>query len=300
MRLFISAVLVSTLSILQTAEAHEFVVDTCATEADQYCALEISLPDFWLLRADPVVIDGTLLKLLGGDEAGQILSLDLSLATGAVTGRVTFDAQQKMPGYTVGLIAPDGKTFMISLEDGADWPGLQFFDDTGKRLGLVLPHIPAGWEAAVTPVEALLAFSMQNHLTFDDQVLTGSFYRFQFVASVTDGTFEVRELQRARPTIPWIRWRPISNVGLAGATATKMNSILGLSRRSPLWPVMATRPGFSYSPRMAARWPLTSASAESVTITNTMAPVWHQTANASPCSAIHTVPALPGARCQFS
>ncbi|MGL5012426.1 MAG: hypothetical protein ACRC6I_21365, partial [Paracoccaceae bacterium] len=116
------------------AFAHEVLTDTCATDGAKTCALEFDLPDFQLLRADPVVIGQTSLKILGADANGQIMSLDLSLADGSVAGSVQFDARLEQPEYAPGMIAPDGETFAVFSTEGSEDYGLQFFDATGQRL----------------------------------------------------------------------------------------------------------------------------------------------------------------------
>ncbi|MGL4236241.1 hypothetical protein [Tabrizicola sp.] len=185
----------STLILASSVQAHEITVDTCATDPVAVCALEIDLPDFQTIDADPRIVDGQLLRLLGADPAGRLTSVDVSLADGAVAGSVLLDLVLGLPDHVEGLIAADGKTFAVYPWTGeGDRGGFRFYDATGKTLGTMSADVPDGWQFEYSPAETLGILAGQNRLTFDETALRGTFYRFELYVSVADGTFDVREL----------------------------------------------------------------------------------------------------------
>jgi hypothetical protein len=191
------AVLLCGLTLGAGVGAHEVPVDVCAVDAALGCAVEANLAGFSLMDVAAVVTGQATLKLLGTDAAGQVVMLDVSLADGSVGGRQAFEAQVEAPGFTQGLIAPDGGIVAMSLSDGGEEAGLQFFAASGQRLGLVSAEPPEGWGFEMSPAATLALLADQGVLTLDGDRLSGSFYRFEVSAAVADGVMTVRELAPA-------------------------------------------------------------------------------------------------------
>jgi hypothetical protein len=177
------------------AFAHETVVNACVIDAAQPCALEIDLPDFQPLGGDPVVIDGTVLKLIGADARGQVRTVQIFVSDGTILAEQPFDLVLADPEYRWAMIAPDGKTIAIHLWDGSQDRGIQFYNAYGNPLGLVKGGADAAWAYDEnTATETLGIFGEQGLLTFNETEMRVSFYRFEMAAQVADGHFELREL----------------------------------------------------------------------------------------------------------
>jgi hypothetical protein len=197
MRLICFALFLSAVIPVASVRAHEAPVNTCATDMTVSCVLDIHLREFELMRADPVVIDRTIVKLLGTNTDGQMMTLDISLEDGSMIDSQLFGVRLDVPAYATALMSPDGKTLAVQLPNDADEATLHFFDAGANPLGVVSAQSPGGWGHEFSPAAMLGLLAGQNLLTLDATALRGTFYRFELSASVIDGTFEVRELRPA-------------------------------------------------------------------------------------------------------
>lgn len=175
--------------------AHEPVVNRCMIDAAQPCALTVDLAGFRPLPGRPVVIEGAVLKLVGIDAGGRVRTVDLSLADGSVLADQPFDLVVENPANQWVQIAPDGRTLALHLWDEGQDRGIRFFRADGTALG----RVPGGADAAwgydgYSMTETLGILGAQGLASLTDTEMRVAFYRFELVARVADGGFELREL----------------------------------------------------------------------------------------------------------
>jgi hypothetical protein len=196
MRILVSAVF-GLLSPMLPAMAHQPVVNACMVDADQPCTLTIGLPDFQPLPGRPVVIDGGVLKLVGADAGGQVRTVELSLADGNILAEQPFDLVLEDITYQWALMSPDGQTLAIHYWDGGQDRGIQFYDADGAALGRVEGGPGPAWAYdEYTMTETFGIFGFQGLVSLTASEMRVAFYRFEMVAQVADGRFELRELSQ--------------------------------------------------------------------------------------------------------
>jgi hypothetical protein len=192
--------------------AHERQVEICAAQVPATCDPTFELSGLSLLNVDPVVLPDGNLRLLAASRDREVELVDLSMTDGTVTRRQVVDLRLDYEGHFRGSVfaefSGDGQTVVIAAAEKGDEPGFRLFDADGNRIGFV-PHqaleanfLPSdlilddwGYEDTAADLFALLI--AQNLVQLQGDVLTGTLYRFDLVADLGKGTFELRETRPA-------------------------------------------------------------------------------------------------------
>jgi hypothetical protein len=177
------------------AWAEASVIDDCAVNPDQACALEGLLPGKALLSGAPAWATEGQLTLLAADvEEGPVV-VDLSLTDGSVLRQTPLGFDARDIATVAALGAPeDGPTVLVLhlIRDGAEL-GLQFLAADGAPLGLVPSQNPPDWPLEISLTQALALMAVQNRLDFDGTRVALRLGRFDLAVRVADGRLTLRE-----------------------------------------------------------------------------------------------------------
>lgn len=166
-----------------------------------------TLTDLAASSGRPVVVgDALVLVGLARGPTGTrdtLMAVDVDLSGAPTLGGVTvLDATQTEARDPVE-IAPDGTAYAVFTTDERDhlnrnqtMGAIQFFDETGQRLGRVAAPYAPGWpqEADWSPVDVYLSHLRTNALRFAEGAMTLRFGRFLVSAGLADGAVTVTDL----------------------------------------------------------------------------------------------------------
>lgn len=166
-----------------------------------------TLTDLALSVGRPVVV-GEALVLVGMARGptgtrDRLMAVDVDLSGALAVGAVTeLDATRTEARGQVE-IAPDGTVYAVFTRDERDhlnrnqsMGAIQFFDETGQRLGRVAAPYAPGWPADAdwSPVDVFLSHVRTNALRFSAGAMTLRFGRFQVAAGLADGAVTVTDM----------------------------------------------------------------------------------------------------------
>lgn len=186
----------------------------CPPTANETCVTAFKLKWFDAAGSRPVVV-GDALVLVGTidpyNASERLVALDVALDGGfdptPILATTILDATKtEQEGYVE--IAPDGRHYALFTYDERDDQNrnrtvgaIQFFDETGQRLGRVQAPYLAEWpdyEALEwSPVDVFGRYRGQNALRFDGQTMSLRFGRYLLSARLRDGAMTLSELTPA-------------------------------------------------------------------------------------------------------
>jgi hypothetical protein len=194
------------------AAGHEREVDTCATQVPETCLLAFELPGLSLQNVDPVFLRDGRLRLLAASPDGEVELVDFSMTDGLVTRRQVIDLRLEPDAHFWGSVfaefSGDGQTVVIAATEQDDELGFRLFDADGNRIGFLPDReleanflssdlIKDDWRYDDTAADLFALLIAQNLVQLQGNVLTGTLYRFDLVADLGKGTFELRETRPA-------------------------------------------------------------------------------------------------------
>jgi hypothetical protein len=194
------------------ASAHESAVDTCAVQEPLACSVVFDLPGLSLQHVEPVVLPDGNLRVLAASPEGQVELVDFSLQDGSVLRRQIVDLRLGPDEHywraVFGEFSTDGETLVVFAAEKGDEPGARLFDADGERIGflpsqaletgfLASETIQSDWGYDDTATDLFALLIEQNLVQLRGRVLSGTLYRFELVADLGLGTFELRETRKA-------------------------------------------------------------------------------------------------------